>query len=167
MKRGDVLPKYIVLIFTFIIIVTGCRETEIQLSENAKIAKDYLEQNEYEVISYQGESNLEITKTELRTMPIQQLWSVQRIEPDEYLNKKIDAILFTIKNHPLDDVFNRGETSVTVWLLDGEVIGGLSSPISKSNDIVGAPYSLNGKTSEEIKGDYSTWLKEWTDKYGD
>ena len=89
------------------------------------------------------------------------------IEPDEYLDKRIDTIRFTIKNHPFDDEFNMGKTTVSVWLFDGEVIGGISAPVSKENDVVGAPASLNGKNTEEIKGDYETWLEEWTNKYGD
>ena len=71
------MPKYLLLFLTLILIVTGCREKEIPLSENAKIAKEYLEQNGYEVISYQGDNSLEFTKTDLRTYDDQQLWSVQ------------------------------------------------------------------------------------------
>jgi hypothetical protein len=57
-------------------------------------------------------------------------------------------------------------THVTVWLIESEVIGGWSYPISKHNDVDGAPFSLDGKTAEEIKGDYPNWLEEWTNKYG-
>jgi hypothetical protein len=171
--------KYLFLIFTLSLIFTGCSEKEIELSENAIVAKDielsddaiiaknHLEQQKgYEVISYEGDSKQEFTRTDLRTMPDRQLWSVQNIEPDEYLDKRIDTVKFTIKNHPLDELFNMGKTHVTVWLIDSEVIGGWSYPISKHNDVIGAPFSLDGKTAEEIKGDYSIWLEEWTNKYG-
>ena len=162
-----VLPKYIFQILTLILIVTSCSEKEIQLSENAKIAKNYLEHSNYEVISYQGDSSLEFSRADLRIIHNQEIWSIQHIEPDEYLNKRIDTIKFTIKNHPLDDDFNAGETTVSIWLLDRKVIGGWSYPISKNDDIVGSLYSLSGETSEEIRGDDVTWLEEWTNKYGE
>ncbi|TFB13595.1 hypothetical protein E3U55_15865 [Filobacillus milosensis] len=60
-----------------------------------------------------------------------------------------------------------GKTSVTAWVIEKEVIGGWSYPISKNDDVVGAPYSLDGKTAEEVKGNYSTWLEEWKNRYGE
>jgi hypothetical protein len=55
------------------------------------------------------------------------------------LNQRIETVNFTIKNHPLDELFNMGKTSVTVWLFENEVIGGWSYPISE-NDDVGCPF---------------------------
>jgi hypothetical protein len=166
-KRGMCLKGYLVLFlftFTFIFLV-GCKEKE-ELSENATIAKNYLISEGYEVISHQGDGWQEFSKSDLHDLPNQQVWAVQYNEPDEYLNKRIDTVTFTIKNHPLDELFNMGKTTLTVWLYDSEVIGGWSYPISKDNDVVGGPSSLDGKAAEEIQGDYQKWLEEWQDKYG-
>ncbi|WP_216827339.1 hypothetical protein [Alkalihalobacterium elongatum] len=95
----------------------------------------------------------------------EQVWAVQYNEPDEYFNKRIDTVTFIIKNQPLDEQFDIGKTIVTVWLFEGEVIGGSSYPISKDNDVGGAPPSLDGKTPEEIQGDYQKWLEGWQEKY--
>lgn len=103
----------------------------------------------------------------MRNPPHQELLSVQYMEPDKYLDKRMDTVKFTVENHPLDNVFEMGETSVTVWLVGNEVIGGWSSPISNNNDVVGSPYSLDGKTVEEVKGDSSAWLEEWKNKQAD
>jgi hypothetical protein len=170
--------KHLFLILTLLLIFTGCSEKEIELgdyakvakeiklSEDAKIAKNHLKEKGYEVISYEGNGKQEFSKADLLTFPVQQLWSVQYIEPDEYLNQEIETAKFTIKNHSLDELFKMGKTHVTVWLIESEVIGGWSYPISKDNDVMGPPFSLDGKTAEEIKGDYQNWLEEWTNKYG-
>ena len=158
--------KSYLLVFLFVIIfLVGCNENE-ELSENATIAKNYLISEGYEVISHERDGWQEFSKSDLLDLPNKQVWAVQYKEPDEYLNKRIDTVTFTIKNHSLDEQFNMGKTTVTVWLFDGEVIGGWSYPISKDNDVVGAPSSLDGKTAEEIQGDYPKWLEEWQDKYG-
>lgn len=98
----------------------------MELSENGEIAKMYLEGSGYEVVSYKKDSWQEFSKSDLLSLPNQQIWSVQHIEPDEYLNKRIDSVTFTVKNHPLDNIFDMGNTSVTVFLFDGKVIGGFS-----------------------------------------
>ncbi|MDE5416170.1 hypothetical protein [Alkalihalobacterium chitinilyticum] len=157
------MRRYFVLFLVILFVMVGCNE---QRSENATIAKYYLIDHGYEVITHKGDSWQEFSRSDLLTLPNEQVWAVQDIEPNEFLNNRIDTVSFTIKNHPLDQQFNQGKTTVTVWLVNGEVIGGWSFPISKKNDVVGAPYSLDGRTAEEIHGDYEMWLVDWQERYG-
>jgi hypothetical protein len=96
----------------------------------------------------------------------------QSVFPDEFIGKIIHHEYFLVKNHPLDNWksgSNRsiGKMSVSVLIVDGTPIGGTSFPRTKRNDLVGAPYSLDGKTLEEITDmDFRTWHKQWTEKYG-
>ncbi|MBC5636264.1 hypothetical protein H8S33_05400 [Ornithinibacillus sp. BX22] len=161
------MKKYLFLIVTLLLVVSGCTEKEIKLSENANIAKSYLEQSGYQVISFEGESSQEFKRKDLFTSPNLEFWSVQYMEPDEYFDKEINTVAFIVENHPLDNIFEMGKTKVTVWIVDNEVIGGWSSPISKNHDEAGSPYALDGKTVEEVKGDHSDWLEEWKNKYKD
>lgn len=51
-------------------------------------------------------------------------------------------------------------------LCKGRVIGGYSVPDIAG--LLGAPYSLNGLTLEEVTGlSYQEWLRHWEMKYGD
>lgn len=157
------MKKYVVLLFT-ILFLAACNENE-SLSENATIAQNYLLSEGFEVVSHDGDDWQEFSEAELLEPPNEQLWAVQAIKPDDYVNKRIDTVSFTVKNHPLDEQFNMGKTSVTVWLLNGEVIGGWSFPVSNTNDLIGAPSSLDGKTAEEVQGDYPNWQAQWREKY--
>ncbi|WP_148362757.1 hypothetical protein [Bacillus sp. B-jedd] len=145
--------------------LAGCSEKE-ELSENAKIAKNFLTNRGYEVIEHEKDGSHNFSKSDMKSIFVRQVWAVQDKGPDEYGNQRIDTVSFFIKNHPLDNEYDMGRTYATVWLIDGKVFGGWSYPISKNNDISGAPYSLNGKTADEIKTDYQKWVEDWQDKYG-
>lgn len=155
--------KCVLLLFVSLFVITSCSQHE--LSEHGEIAKQYLEESGYEVITHRTDSSKEFSQVDLFSQPTQQIWSVQYTEPDDYLDKKIDTVAFTIKNHPLDHIFNMGKTDVTVYMYNNEVIGGWSFPISEADDVVGPPSSLHGKTAEEIQGSYSRWLRDWEAKY--
>ncbi|MCM3713968.1 hypothetical protein M3202_07705 [Alkalihalobacillus oceani] len=157
--------RYIVLVFIMLVFV-GCTGDE-SISNHVVMAQDFLRHEGYEVVSYEGEGRRTFAKSDLLELSNEQVWAVQYTEPDEYLNKQIETVSFTVKNHPLDEQFNMGKTSVTVWLQNGEVIGGWSFPVSKKNDVAGAPSSLDGKTAEEVQGDYSKWQEQWREKYGE
>lgn len=157
LRKGEAL-------FFAILIMCGCSGQE-RISENQKVAEVYLEGLGYEVLAFNGESLQQFTYSNVHALPNQQIWAVQEVEPEAYLNKEIARLSFLIKNHPLDSEFDVGKTDVTVFVYDGEVIGGFSYPLSKKKDVIGAPYSLTGKTAEEMQVDYSTWLKEWDEKY--
>ncbi|NRD80979.1 hypothetical protein HPT25_27020 [Bacillus sp. BRMEA1] len=162
----------IILMFFLIQILTGCNDnTNSKLSTNGKIAKVYLENKGYEIVTYRKRSSITFTKDKLQSKPYRDMWAVQSITPDKYIDKQIDAETFNVKKHPLNKVFkNEGDFSgdilVNVWVLNGKVIGGTSYPVYKSNSGVGLGYSLEGKTAEEVKRDYQNWLKNFEDIYG-
>lgn len=155
------MKKILVLFLGLTFIITGC---STQLSENGEIAKTYLKELGYQVVSYEDENSIVFTKPQLLELPGEQIWGVQYTEPDEYLNKEIDTVSFMVKNHPLDDMYDMGKTNVTVYLFNQEVIGGWSFPHSKEG-LVGGVYSVDGKTLEEIHGDWQKWREEWEIKY--
>lgn len=76
-----------------------------------------------------------------------------------------------MKNHPLSNIYGPQKSfsykvEVRVFIFNGEIIGGISHPVG--NGIGGSPYSLDGKTAEEvIKMDYVEWQNQWIEKYGD
>ena len=117
------------------------------------MAKRYLEDQGYEVLSYEGERTKVFTRSDLTKSPHKEFWEVQDIEPDIYLNKKLFLVDFLVKNHPLDYEFNEGKTNVTVMMWNKEVIGGTSFPYSKKKDLLGSDYSLDGRTNEEVRGE--------------
>ncbi|WP_052342681.1 hypothetical protein, partial [Bacillus sp. EB01] len=146
--------------------LAGCTEKE-ELSENAKIAKNYLTDSGYEVIEHDKDGEHTFSTSDMKSIFVQQVWAVQDKDPDDYINKRIDTVSFFIKNHHLDNEYDMGKTYATVWLRDGNVIGGWSFPTSKTNDLNGAPYTLNGKTAEEIRpGNHLKWVEDWHKKYG-
>jgi hypothetical protein len=175
---GLVLKKLlsIVIIVFFIQIIAGCSEshTVVKLTNEGKLAKSYLEEKGYKVLSYQGNQTYKFSKSNLATSPYnEQLWSVQKnIYPDDFLDKKIDIETFYVHNHPLDKMYKSakdylGKTSVNVWIFKEKIIGGTSFPVfNKNAGIVGAPYSLEGKSGEEVQSDLNEWLKRWKEKYG-
>jgi hypothetical protein len=159
--RRIVLKNILILLLGLIFIITGCNN---QSSETEEIAKIYLEKKGYEVISYEGESSIVFSKSQLLELPGEQIWGVQYVEPDNYLNKEIETASFMVKNHPLDNMYDMGKTNLTVYIFNQEVIGGWSLPHSKER-LVGGFYSLDGKTIEEIHGDWQKWRENWEDKY--
>ncbi|WP_096153902.1 MULTISPECIES: hypothetical protein [Bacillus] len=159
--------------FSFILLLTSCNsqpeETllkEEDLNEQTIQAKKHLEDMGYEVLSFDKEGWEEFKENRLSIKPNQDFWSVQNVDPTNFLNKKLDTYYFTIKNHPLDEIFNMGKTKVSVYMLDGEVFGGWSYPISEDNDVMGSVSSLEGLSAEEVQGDYQKWLLQWNAKYG-
>ncbi|MFP3918200.1 hypothetical protein U5N28_10350 [Lysinibacillus telephonicus] len=164
------MKRIIVLFLVFII--AGCnnqlndnkQQSEMEEDKNIDIAKNYLEELGYDVISYETKGSLLFTKSDLLDLPGEQIWGVQYTEPDNFLNKEINTVSFMVKNHPLDNLFNMGKTNATVLIFNEEVIGGWSFPHSKE-PLIGAFYSIDGKTMEEIHGDLQKWRDEWENKY--
>ena len=170
--RQSFLPGYVIM-FSFILLFTGCNsqpeETllkEKDLNEQALQAKKHLENMGYEVLSFDQEGWEEFQESSLSIKPNQDFWSVQKVEPTIYLNKKIDTYDFTIKNHPFDNMFTMGKTKVSVYMLNGEIFGGWSYPISKDDDVMGSVSSLEGLSAEKVQEDYQEWLLQWNAKYG-
>ena len=157
-----------ILMLIMLIVTIGCSEQNIEvgdLSINGEIAKNYIESKGYEVVAFEKEEQVIFAKEDMSILPHQQFWSVQTIEPDDYLNKELTTIDFLVRNHPLSNQYESDKARISIILNDNEVIGGTSYPYSKE-PLVGVGYSLDGKTAEEVKGDYSEWLIDWKAKYG-
>lgn len=76
---------------------------------------------------------------------------------------EISVYSFTVTNHPLG-TFDDSKSKVSILLCEGKVIGGTSFPNTAMD---GAPYSLDGKTLEEVTGkSFQKWSEEWEKKYG-
>jgi hypothetical protein len=165
LQGEGILKKILLLLTAAVLILLGCMRDE-PLSETAQIAQDYLEKKGYEVVSFENESWHQFSRSDLLVMPTQQIWAVQAVEPDPFLDKKIDTVEFLVKNHPFDDDYGEGKTNMTVYVFQGEVIGGWSFPYTESNDLGGAPFSIEGETAEEVHPDYYEWRQKWQDKYG-
>lgn len=115
------------------------------------MAKAYVEEQGYEVVSYVGDQTSSFEKADLLAAPVRDTWEVQTVLPDAYI----------VRDHPL------GQANVFVMMLDGEIIGGTSFPDS-SEPLMGSSHSLDGKTAEDLHpDDYWEWRKDWDQKYSE
>ncbi|WP_207671380.1 DUF4830 domain-containing protein [Paenibacillus cymbidii] len=150
------------------LILAGCGK---EVTGDEKTAEQYIEQQGYKITSRKGEvQQYVLDKSKLygstETIPYQQSWGVQTEEPDTYFGKVITVYRFTVKNHPLEKKYNI-DTNVSILLCEGKVIGGTSFPVQGKMLLMGAPYSIDGKTLEEVTGlTYIEWLENWRKKYG-
>lgn len=139
--------------------------------DNEKIAQQYLKLQGYKIISASGQLekyNLEKSKLSetIGIMPSQQIWGLQKIEPDKYFGKEIYVYGFIVINHPLEKKYINFKNGVNVYVMvsEGKVIGGYSRI---SSNILANYRSLDGKTLEEVKGlSIKQWDEEWEKKYG-
>lgn len=152
------------LFFSFV----GCTK---KLSGGEKTAEEYIKTLGYEITTRKGEVHkytLERSKLygSTETIPYQQAWAIQNVEPDNYFGKEIIVYGFTVKNHPLQDRDKNAKNGVNLYIMltEGKVIGGYAYP---NADVVGAYSSLDGKTLEEVTGlSYQQWSENWKEKYG-
>lgn len=137
-----------------------------------KIAEEYVKSQGYNITARKGEiQKYVLEKSKLYggtgTIPYQQAWGVQKVEPDKYFGKEINVYGFTVKNHPMekkDKEHTKNGVNVYIMLTDGKVIGGYSYP---NADVVGVYDSLDGKTLEEVTGlSFQQWGESWKKKYG-
>lgn len=133
-----------------------------------KTAEEYIKTKGYVITTRKGEIHrYTLEKNKLyggtETIPYQQSWAVQKVDPDNYLGKEIRIYCFTVKKHPLEKI-HKVETNVYIMICDGKVIGGYLYPDAA---IDGAVYSLDGKTLEEVTGlNFQQWKEYWRKKYG-
>ncbi|WP_064093513.1 hypothetical protein [Rossellomorea aquimaris] len=85
----------------------------------------------------------------MQETPNKDIWAVQKKNPYKYINRNIKKETFIVTNHPLTN----SKVIITAFLFNGKIIGGTSFPYSEKNDLVGALYSIEGKTAEEIDGE--------------
>ena len=84
------MRTHLVLFLFVLFFLAGCSEAE-KLSENATIAKNYLSNEGFKVISHESDGWQAFSESDLLKLPNEQVWAVQYIEPDKYLNKRIDT----------------------------------------------------------------------------
>lgn len=145
--------KILILIFVILYLFVGCQQKE--LSQKATIAKDYLEEQGYEILSYEEPlMSYTLTKKKLEDLPYQIYWSLPGNNPNPYFNKEVQIEKFIVKNHPLDDweccdgIKSRGKVYVYVYIVEGTVVGGTSFPfLAKKDEVLGGGYwSLDGRS---------------------
>ena len=161
------LKKILVLITLIFLVACSNEETELNnLSENGEIAKGYVESLGYEVVAFEQEDVVRFMEQNMNLPPNKQFWSVQMIEPTNYLGKDLVRINLLVKNHPLANMYESDKTELSIILWNKEVIGGTSFPHTKE-PLIGGSYSIDGKYSEEVKGDYEQWSENWDKEYGE
>ncbi len=152
----DRIKAYKFILIMLIVVVSGCSQ---KLSSDVEIAKQHLEGMGYSVVSNKGEGEIQFLTSQLEELPTRQILGVQTGEVTQFLNKDIVTVSFMISNHPLDDMYNKGKTKATVFVIDNEVVGGWSLPHA-SQALVGGVYSLDGKTIEEVHGSNQAWVSK-------
>jgi len=160
-KLGSVLIGLLILL-----IFIGCTPNIIG---DEKTSEDFVKSKGYTITTRKGEiQKYTLEKSKLYggtgTIPYQQIWGVQRVEPEKYFGKEIAVYGFTVKNHPMEKQDNNAKNGVNVYVMlsEGNVIGGYSRP----NDVVGAYSSIDGKTLEEATGlSFKEWQNNWKEKY--
>jgi hypothetical protein len=156
----------IVIIGLVLLILTGCSKEA--LVDDEKKAEAYVKTQGYKITSHKGQiATYILDKSKLESTQYQQAWGVQKIEPEKYFGKEITLYEFTVSNHPLEKIYYTNSI-ISIMLCEGKVIGGTSFPDDNGKQkLVGAPYSLDGKTLEEVTGmTYKEWTENWKKKYG-
>ncbi|EKQ57103.1 MULTISPECIES: DUF4830 domain-containing protein [unclassified Clostridium] len=163
------MRKLVFILFTLMtFIFTGCTP---QITGDEKIAEEFIKSKGYTITARKGQiQKYVLEKNKLyggtKTIPYQQSWAVQTVEPDKYFGKEITVYGFTVKNYPMQKEDKNAEDGVNVYVMlsDGKIIGGYSYP---NADVVGAFSSIDGKTLEEVTGlSFQQWKDNWKKKYG-
>ena len=161
---------FLIAISLIIIFLSGCSQKLIDKnipSDNEKVAEEFIKSKGYEIIEFKdklGEYTLEKSKIigGIESIPYQQIWGVQQLEPDIYFGEEIETYEFIVKNHPLEKNADNG-VKLYIMISDNKVIGGYSYP---NADVTGSFSSLEGKTIEEVTGlTFQEWLEKWENKY--
>ncbi|BBI33652.1 hypothetical protein [Cohnella abietis] len=142
-----------IILLLVVTILSGCRATENQeLTENAEIAKLYIEKEGYIVLSYESNvSTYVLTKDMVKTLPYSMYWTLPGNDPKPAYGKTVSVEKFIVKNHPLDNyksgnAKSKGKTEVYVHLANGEVVAGTSFPVM-NEQLSGGYWNINGKTN--------------------
>lgn len=147
-----------------LLLLAACKDSgEVRVPREHSLAKSYLEDKGYRVLSYEGEvQSYELTKDVLKNLPGKIHWGLQSVDPDRYLGKTIRVQKFVVKDHPL----SKGKVDVYVYENEGEPFGGTSFPRDQYGSD-GSGWSLDGKTLEEVHAvSFPDWSEAWQEKYG-
>lgn len=122
------------------------QNSSIYPKDEINMAEYYVKSQDYKIIKNMGgvssySLNKEMLYDSIDSTINQQIWLVQKDDPDKYFGKQIKVYGFTVENHPLEKIFNVN-TNIYIMICDGKIIGGYSIPNDDSN---GAVYSLDGQ----------------------
>ena len=160
MQGGKELKKgFIIALLGIYFILSGCQENNSSnkdLSGTAIIAKEYLEEQGYDVLSYEEQQeSYKLTERKIKTMPYIFYWDMPGNDPTLHKGKVVDVEEFIVKNHPLDNweccggVKSKGKVYTYVYVIEGEVVGGTSFPYGVEDaGLTGGYWSLDGRTEE-------------------
>lgn len=163
------MRKFLFILFTLILFIfSGCTP---KITGAEKTAEDYVKSKGYKITARKGQiEKYVLEKSKLyggtETIPYQQCWGVQTIEPDKYFGKEITVYGFTVKNHPMQKKDKSTKNGVNIYIMMSydKVIGGYSYPNANMD---GAYSSLDGKTLDEVTGlSLKQWQDNWKKKYG-
>jgi hypothetical protein len=165
-KTGVLAFATIILIICIAGTMVACNNTDSKV----KIAKKYILDNGYKIVSYDNLADTyTLTNENLMIMPYSMYWGFLNFdEIDKYIDKQIVIYQFTVTNHPLDNTDNTTTNQTKLWVMicDSKAVGGYSLP-DYSEPVSGGVYSFDGKTLEEVKGmDFLSWQNLWKERYG-
>lgn len=160
--------NYIVII-VLLILIAGCNTYD-----NVDIATKYIDNKGYNVLSYEGnyEKYTLMDKTFTDDYRLLQ-WSVQEVSPIDYFGETVYVEKFIVDNHPLDHwesgrIRSLGKTELYVYIINNQVVGGISMPVLEVNNVATPVWSLEGKTIKEIHSiSYDGWKNNLLDKLQD
>lgn len=144
------------------LIITGCSNSSSTGNDEGTAVK-YIKIQGYDIITQNGDTQkYTLDKSKLQTIQYQQIWGVQKTDPDKYLGKEISTYSFTVDKHSLEKIY-KVKTNVFIMFSEGKIVGGYSFPNEK---LYGLVYSLDEKTLEEVTGvSYPQWVENWEKKY--
>jgi len=162
------MRRLIVLMITTTLMVSGCSGS---LNESNIKAQEYLKGKGYKVVAYDGKvEEYRITREKLSKNPYMSYWRLQEVNPSDYLGETLNVEKFIIVGHPLDNwtskkqrnsIRSKGKTEVYVFLIDNNIIGGVSFPVLDKL-LVGGYWDIDGRTLGELKNikDLKNWKTE-------
>lgn len=124
------------------LLVSGCSsEAESELQGDERIAAAALEAKGYKIVTALGESDAYVLHEEKLTEHLyMNIWSVQEVEPEQYIGKLVTNYGFIVSGHPLEHTYASADQSsayeyhTKVMLSEGKVFGGYSYPVRKDGD---------------------------------
>ncbi|WP_134683908.1 hypothetical protein [Brevibacillus migulae] len=136
-------------------------------TEVEKMLTRYVTEKGYHVVSHEKTVHTYLLQREMLTkLPDMATWGLLNVDPMPYIGKTISIHRLTVTGHPLDQFPNSlGSTSISLYVCDGHIIGGTSLPVTKEL-LMGIPYSLDGKTLEEVtQQSFPKWRNDWNDNF--
>ena len=146
------------IIISILFIFVGCKNNEVS---KVSISEEFTKSLGYEIVSSDGEvETYKLDESNLyendKSIQRQQAWALQEVDFKQYMNSQITIHKFTVKNHPLESIYNVN-TNLYIMLVDNTVIGGYSAPNIENNEEY---YSLSGSSFEKITGlTFDDWKK--------